>query len=130
MPRRRCPPARGPHFRCRIRGCKAWIEREQFLGFSNAFQRKSPDRNELVSFRPQQEVGELRGAEHVSPCGLAHVADAAYFIDCLANHSEIEPVGCADVAVEYIARMQTEMDVSDRQALCFAAACKLAEPQP
>jgi hypothetical protein len=61
---------------------------------------------------------------------LAHVADAAYFIDCLANHSEIEPVGCADVAVEYIARMQTEMDVGDRQALCFAAACEPPSDSP
>ena len=54
--------------------------------------------------------GKLGGEEHPTPQGLAQGLDARGFVDRRPDYREVEAVDGADIAIEYLAEVEREID--------------------
>src|SRR6266436_8020894 len=91
------------------------IERKQLLRMGDAAQRVAPHRNEAAL--DVSHVGERRRHQNGLIDRTAHGGDAACLVHCRPNDGEVQPLAAADVAIEYLADMKTEIHVGYRPAV-------------
>jgi len=91
------------------------IERKQLLRMCDAAQRIASHRNEATL--NVSHVGERRRHQNGLIDRTAHRGNAVCLVHRRTNDGEVQPLAAADVAIEYLADMQTEIHVGYRPAV-------------
>src|SRR5271163_3396157 len=96
-------------------GSPLTVQGEELLGPADAAQSVPPNRDEAASLVGGRG-GEGGGHEHRLVDGSTHSGNPADFVDGGADNSEIEPIFTADVPVEHLADMETQIHFRCRRA--------------
>jgi len=99
----------------RSKGCER-IEREELLRVLDAAQCIAPDRDEPAAFQSVHRLRESLRQQDAALHRAAHRGDASDLVDRRPDDREIEPLVAADIAVEHLADMQSEINIGGRQA--------------
>src|SRR5215471_9828916 len=88
-------------------------------GLANAAQPMMAEK--LESLEAADRFGKLGGHQHIATQWLAQGFDACRLIDGRSDYSEIEAIGCADITVQHLSNVQSEIDMRGRltQAIAF-----------
>src|SRR5207244_12082165 len=101
-----------------LEGCGGelfFIKRVEFLCPRDTPQRVAPDRHQPLPIGRTGRIDKSSREQHIALDRTTHYGDAVYFVDSRANDGEVESVEAADVAVEDLTDMQTEIDLGYRQ---------------
>src|SRR5580704_4293514 len=92
------------------------IQRKQLLRVRDTAQRIAADRNQAAL--DVADIGERRRHQNGLIERTAHRRDPACLVDGRADDGEVQAFAAADIAIEELADMQTEIHVGDRLAGC------------
>src|SRR3954447_9098211 len=89
------------------------LEREQLARPLDALERVAPDRHEAGALGLARGVRERRGDEPALLDGAAERRDAARLVHGRPDDGEVEPLPAADIAVEDLPDVETEIGIGD-----------------
>src|SRR6516225_8004361 len=68
----------------------------------------------LESLEAADRFSKLGGHQHAAAQWLAQGFNACRLIDGRSDYSEVEPIGGADIAIQHLSNVKSEVDIRDR----------------